>query len=422
MSNESIRMERQNERIRQVKRERICLAVILAAVVLIGGTITTILVRKPKFLVKTESLSMTQDEAVPKFKVSVTVKGSKKKVLDKKSGYTAGNLEKDLKSGVNYELACKADGKTDGKFKIRLKLSESLKKKLDKEWARKLKFTVEEGTLTVKNKYGAWDGDKFKKTNGEYAKNEFIPYQGERYYFGEDGKKVTKETQVGGKLYTFTKDGKVKSEKFYVDPSKPMIALTFDDGPGPDTEKLLATLEQYNSRATFFMVGSQVAKYPDTIKKMQKIGCELGNHTEEHKSLKKLSDQQIKATINSVSAKVAEATGGAQTTVTRPPYGAYDDHVKAAAPEPLIMWSIDTLDWKMKNVDSTIKSVNAATDGDIILMHDIHKTSIEAAIKLIPQLVEKGYQLVTVSEMAEARGVELENGGVYFSFYKQEQK
>ena len=155
---------------------------------------------------------------------------------------------------------------------------------------------------------------------------------------------------------------------------------------------------------------------------MQEIGCELGNHTAEHKNLTELSDQQIKDAINSVSAKVAEASGGAPTTVTRPPFGAYDDHVKAVAPEPLIMWSIDTLDWKTRNVESTIKSVNGATDGDIILMHDIHKTSIEAAIKLIPQLVEKGYQLVTVSEMAEARGVKLENGGVYFSFYKQEQK
>ena len=152
---------------------------------------------------------------------------------------------------------------------------------------------------------------------------------------------------------------------------------------------------------------------------MQEIGCELGNHTSDHQNLTKLSDTEIKSVIQSVSDQVAEATGGSPTTVTRPPYGAFDDHVKAAAPNPLIMWSVDTLDWKTKNVESTVKSVNSATDGDIVLMHDIHKTSVEAAIQVIPQLVEKGYQLVTVSEMAEARGVTLENGGVYFSFYKE---
>ena len=198
-----------------------------------------------------------------------------------------------------------------------------------------------------------------------------------------------------------------------------MLALTFDDGPGADTDRLLSVLEENNARATFFMVGTRVPQHPETIKRMKEIGCELGNHTADHKNLKKLSDAEIKEAIQSVSDQVAEATDGSPTTVTRPPYGAFDDHVKAAASSPLIMWSVDTLDWKTKNVESTIKSVNSATDGDIILMHDIHKTSVEAAIKVIPQLVEKGYQLVTVSEMAEARGVKLEDGGVYFSFYKQ---
>lgn len=419
MSNESIRIERQNERIRQVRRERRILATILAAVVLIGIVTITVMLRKPKITLQVQSASMTQDKKVPKFKVQVSAKGNQKKVLDKKSEYTVKKLVSELKKGEHYEISCEADGKTDGKFKIQLKLSDEMKTKLEKAWTRKLKFTVEEGTLTVKNKYGFWDGEKFKKKDGSYAKNEFIPYEGNRYYFGEDGKKVTGELKLNGKMYTFSKSGKLKSEEFYVDPEKPMIALTFDDGPGPDTEKLLATLEEYNARATFFMVGGQVEKYPDTVKKMQEIGCELGNHTAEHKNLTKLSDTEIKEAINSVSDKVEKASGGSPTTVTRPPYGAFNDQVKAAAPEPLIMWSIDTLDWKTRNVESTIKSVNKATDGDIILMHDIHKTSVEAAIKLIPQMIEKGYQLVTVSEMAEARGIELEDGGVYFSFYKQ---
>ena len=419
MSNESIRIERQNARIQKVRRERMLLLGILAAVVLIGAAITFVKVRKPRITLEVKSASITQDEEVPKFKVDVIAKGNQKKILDKKTNYTVKKLVSELKKGKHYEISCKADGKTDGKFQIKLKLTDDLKKKLENTWARKLKFTVNKGTHTVKNKYGAWDGEKFKKTNGKYAKNEFIPFEGEKYYFGEDGKKVTGELQIGGKLYTFSKEGKVTSEKFYVDPEKPMLALTFDDGPGAETDKLLDVLEKYNARATFFMVGTRVPQHPDTIKKMKEIGCELGNHTSDHQNLKKLSEADIKSVIQSVSDQVAEATGGSPTTVTRPPYGAFDDHVKAAAPSPLIMWSVDTLDWKTKNVESTVKSVNSATDGDIVLMHDIHKTSIEAAIQVIPQLIEKGYQLVTVSEMAEARGVKLENGGVYFSFYKQ---
>lgn len=419
MSNESIRIERQNARIQKVRRERMLLLGILAAVVLIGAAITFAKVRKPRITLEVKSASITQDEEVPKFKVDVIAKGNQKKILDKNTNYTVKKLVSELKKGKHYEISCKADGKTDGKFQIKLKLTDDLKKKLENTWARKLKFTVNKGTLTVKNKYGAWDGEKFKKTNGKYAKNEFIPFEGEKYYFGEDGKKVTGELQIGGKIYTFSKEGKVTSEKFYVDPEKPMLALTFDDGPGAETDKLLDVLEKYNARATFFMVGTRVPQHPDTIKKMKEIGCELGNHTSDHQNLKKLSEADIKSVIQSVSDQVAEATGGSPTTVTRPPYGAFDDHVKAAAPSPLIMWSVDTLDWKTKNVESTVKSVNSATDGDIVLMHDIHKTSIEAAIQVIPQLIEKGYQLVTVSEMAEARGVKLENGGVYFSFYKQ---
>ncbi len=241
MSNESIRIERQNERIRQVRRERRILATILAAVVLIGIVTITVMLRKPKITLQVQSASMTQDKKVPKFKVQVSAKGNQKKVLDKKSEYTVKKLVSELKKGEHYEISCEADGKTDGKFKIQLKLSDEMKTKLEKAWTRKLKFTVEEGTLTVKNKYGSWDGEKFKKKDGSYAKNEFIPYEGNRYYFGEDGKKVTGELKLNGKMYTFSKSGKLKSEEFYVDPEKPMIALTFDDGPGPDTDLLLMT-------------------------------------------------------------------------------------------------------------------------------------------------------------------------------------
>ena len=105
--------------------------------------------------------------------------------------------------------------------------------------------------------------------------------------------------------------------------------------------------------------------------------------------------------------------------MVRPHYGKKNDTVKATVGQPIIMWSIDTLDWKTRNVQSTINNVlKNAKDGDIVLMHDIHKQSVEAAVQLIPMLIQKGYQLVTVSELAEARGVTMENGVSYSQFRK----
>ena len=105
----------------------------------------------------------------------------------------------------------------------------------------------------------------------------------------------------------------------------------------------------------------------------------------------------------------------------RPPYGAINDTVKQNAGLPMILWSIDTLDWKTRNTQSTIDAVmNNVQDGAVILMHDIHTQSIDAAIALIPKLQEAGYQLVTISEMAEAKGIQMENGGKYGFFQKSE--
>ena len=105
------------------------------------------------------------------------------------------------------------------------------------------------------------------------------------------------------------------------------------------------------------------------------------------------------------------------TTTLRPPYGAVSDTLKQTVKMPFIMWSVDTLDWQTKNAKATVDSVlNTVKDGDIVLMHDIHSTTIDAALELIPKLVDQGYQLVTVSELAEARGVVLENGHQYYSF------
>lgn len=342
---------------------------------------------KPKtFITLTaSSAEMVQDGEMPALTAKASVQGEKDLVLDEKSGYTVKDLVKSFNKGEQYQLVCKADGKLDGEFSIDVVLSDEIEEALVKDWLGKVKIALKSGTFVVKNKYGEWEDRKFKKTDGSFAASEFISYRGDTYYFNKDGEMLTGKHRLGIRECEFSEDGKLLSEVSRIDPEKPMLALTFDDGPGPGTDRILETLEQYGARATFFMLGQKADRYPQTVQKMQEIGCELGNHTTSHKDLKKLAPEEIKREISTTYESVAKATGGHGTTVVRPPYGSVNDKVKQNAGQPLIMWSIDTLDWKTRNTQSTIDSVlNDAKDGDIVLMHDIHSPTVEAAVQLIP--------------------------------------
>lgn len=207
-----------------------------------------------------------------------------------------------------------------------------------------------------------------------------------------------------------------------IDPSKPMIALTFDDGPGERTTELLQVLERYEARATFFMCGTSLSRkdleVSKILKKMDELGCDIGNHTMNHQQLTLLTPKQIRREVAGVN-KIINKYTGHDAMFLRPPYGAgvRDNSVINNVNMPMVCWSVDTLDWKTKSKVKTMKAVlNEAEDGDIVLMHDIHSWSVDAAIEVIPRLVRKGYQLVAVSEMAEAKGVKLEKGKPYFEF------
>jgi len=203
-----------------------------------------------------------------------------------------------------------------------------------------------------------------------------------------------------------------------VDPNQPMIALSFDDGPGPGTMRLLEALQAYGARATFFMLGSRVNTYPDAVRKMVETGCELGNHTTNHQKLTDYAAEGIAMEIN-YTRDVINSIVGQTPTMVRPPYGAVNEVVQSVAGVPIMLWSIDTLDWQLKDAGLIRDYVlNNVKDGDIVLMHDIYESTIQAAIELIPLLQERGYQIVTVSEMAKARGIVLENGAKYYNFYR----
>lgn len=209
-------------------------------------------------------------------------------------------------------------------------------------------------------------------------------------------------------------------EEKQIDPNKPMIAFTFDDGPSKYTEQLLGILEQNQVHASFFMVGQNVGRYPNVIQKMKELGCDIGNHTMNHRELTKLSVEDIEIQIESVNDAIKKCINEGATLV-RPPYGSEDEKVRGALKYPIILWSVDTNDWQTEDANVIAEYIlNTVKDGDIVLMHDIYQPTVDSVAIVIPKLIEKGYQVVSVSEMAEARGITLENGKVYGRFYPKE--
>ena len=214
--------------------------------------------------------------------------------------------------------------------------------------------------------------------------------------------------------------GKELKKSLYVprkiDKTKKLIAFTFDDGPlKGNTERVLAALEKNDARATFFMLGQNANYYPETVKKVLESGNEVSSHTWNHTYLPKLSAAQVREQEDKTANAIYKACGSKPVSV-RPPYGAINENVKKGIDAPLILWSVDTLDWKTKNTDATVKTIlKHAKDGDIVLMHDIHKPTVAAVEKVLPILKKKGYEVCTVSELLEAKGVKAGKGDKVFS-------
>lgn len=193
-----------------------------------------------------------------------------------------------------------------------------------------------------------------------------------------------------------------------IDPNKPMVALTYDDGPSSSvTPRILARLKENGGRATFFMVGKQAEKNMGIVKQMAEQGCEVANHTYDHTLMTKVEPAELAAQLARTNQVVSDASG-ISPILMRPCGGARSDagmNVVGAISMPAVLWSIDTLDWKTRDAQNTVNEVlNNVRDGDIILMHDLYEATGDASDILIPELVKRGYQLVTVSELASYRG------------------
>ncbi|MGX1750741.1 polysaccharide deacetylase family protein [Glutamicibacter protophormiae] len=177
------------------------------------------------------------------------------------------------------------------------------------------------------------------------------------------------------------------------------VALTFDDGPGEFTDRLLDELQEAKAPATFFMVGKNVGKYPDTVKRMVAEGHELGNHTWDHADITTLTKEKIEHEVQWTDEAIEKAAG--QTPdVLRPPYGSHGAVYDRLIPYPLVLWDVDTLDWKHHDPVKTVKiALDEVKPGSIILMHDIHESSVEAVPDLVAKLTAQGYTLVTVDQL-----------------------
>ena len=203
---------------------------------------------------------------------------------------------------------------------------------------------------------------------------------------------------------------------------KPMVALTYDDGPhSVYTDQLLDILEENQAVATFFEVGRNLYNDPDAVRRAEALGCEVGSHSYRHADLSKLSQTSLAEDLRQADEVFTEVLGHAPTLL-RPPYGALSKAVKYTTGRSIVTWSIDTEDWLSRDVDKILAAVRDAgsLDGQVILMHSTYETSVEASAILIPLLRELGYQLVTVSELiTQYYGDEVLSNGTYgYSYFK----
>ncbi|CDC91303.1 polysaccharide deacetylase family protein [Firmicutes bacterium CAG:227] len=257
----------------------------------------------------------------------------------------------------------------------------------------------------------------YQNRDGSYYQDGWQEVNGSTYYFNSNGYILTGWQTIDDKDCYFDEEGKYDETK-----QRPMIALTFDDGPGEYTEELINCLVENNAKATFFMLGQNVEAYPEIAKELSDAGMELGNHSYSHPDLVTIGAEAAAQQVSNTDAALKAATGF-EATVMRPPGGSFNDSVKAAIDHPLIIWSIDTRDWATKSEDQTYQVVmDNAQDGSVVLMHDIHEWSVKAAIRMIPDLIAKGFKLVTVSELAEAKGKTLQSGNAYYYFGEGEQQ
>lgn len=349
------------------------------------------------------------------------------KLGDVKDGQTCSYDFKDAGSGRVYEIKVTAF-RIFNKNEYESENAQSLKVYTLPEKLDVSAYSPEEGVLEAKWK----QADNAAGYELEYSKNEdFSDSQKEKLSaadFKADKLKPKDTYYVRARAFINVDDNEVFGEwckpckaeikekivmNTNIDPKKPVVALSFDDGPAyydngsNSTLEILKVLEEYGARATFFMCSSRINKSnSECLKKEIELGCELGNHTYDHQNYgKKVTEQDIVRGSEAI-----KKACGKNPSIFRCPGGMMTSKIQEVCKKegmPIAYWSVDTEDWKSRDADKIYKAaMKGVYDGSIILMHDIYPTTAAAVKKIVPKLIEEGYQIVTVSEMLAAK-----NGG-----------
>ncbi len=249
----------------------------------------------------------------------------------------------------------------------------------------------------------------WNETVYDIKSNEIVAYY-ETNEFGKATYKINNNEIKDLMTYEMQYDDAYENEVYVLDSNKKSIAFTFDDGPSTYDLYIIDALVASHSKATFYMVGNRMKNFPSSIEKMVATGMEMGNHTYDHASLTSLGDAQVKEQITKTNAIFNEMTGRNLTSL-RPSYGNVDKRIRLQVGLPVVLWSIDTLDWKSRNADKVYEAIiSEAKDGDIVLMHSLYPSTLEAVRKVLPELYKMGFQVVSVEQLAKLKGYNLTPG------------
>ena len=198
-------------------------------------------------------------------------------------------------------------------------------------------------------------------------------------------------------------------------PKEKAVALTFDDGPSRDNDgTILETLQANGAHATFFVLGNRARVDGDIMQMILDAGCEIASHSWDHPQLSKIKWKKAKSQIDRTDRIVSKLLNGYQISLLRPPYGSISNTMRKKVKKPMILWSLDTEDWKSRNAKKVFNRVKKEVkDGDIILIHDIQPETAEAVKKIVPWLSEQGYDMLTVTELMARKGETMEGGKAY---------
>ncbi len=179
-----------------------------------------------------------------------------------------------------------------------------------------------------------------------------------------------------------------------------VVALTFDDGPHKKcTAELLDGLKERNVKATFFLMGQNISGNEELVRRMQEDGHLIGNHSFRHIPLTKAGTEAVCQAVEDTERLIVDITN-VRPQYLRPPYGDWNEELECRVDLTTVLWTVDSLDWKLRNTSAIVRRVKKSVkNGDIILMHDVFPTSVEAALQLVDQLQKEGYGFVTVDEL-----------------------